>query len=90
MQFLAFVVVVVATGLTNAQLAIAARLFPDTARAAPFKVCGCGRSYTASSWRLLRYRGVQEVDETLSLELRDCACRSTIAVEIVPSVGVAS
>lgn len=49
-----------------------------------FKVCGCGRPYTRSGWDRLPYVGVQD-DGVERLELRNCACGSTICVVLGPS-----
>jgi hypothetical protein len=40
------------------------------------KTCGCGQSYTAVTWKLLKLLGRVE-----GLELRNCGCGSTLAVE---------
>ncbi len=53
----------------------------DTIR--PPKRCSCGEVYDMAAWATLRLVGIQEADEDLSLELRDCAaCTSTIAIEL--------
>lgn len=36
------------------------------------------------AWKGLFYVGIQEVDETYSLELRNCPCGSTIAIRVEP------
>jgi hypothetical protein len=53
------------------------------------KRCGCGRVYTAATWKKLPYVGVIDVPEDatgphLITELRNCPCRSTIAIDISP------
>ncbi len=50
----------------------------------PFKVCpGCGRKFTQRQWAQLAYIGLQPTeDEGSFLELRNCACLSTIAVAV--------
>lgn len=48
----------------------------------PPKTCACGRTYTAAEWAELRLVGVQVVPDWCSLELRDCECGSTLAVEV--------
>lgn len=48
------------------------------------KRCACEREYTAAQWRALRLRGHQ-ADEVETLEYRDCACGSTLAVALVPA-----
>lgn len=45
------------------------------------KACGCGRSYTEHEWSLLKFVGSMQDDDP-PLELRNCACGSTIAQEI--------
>jgi hypothetical protein len=51
----------------------------------PFKVCGCGTTYTEEEWDTLHFIGLQETkDEThvFILELRNCIkCHSTIGIE---------
>lgn len=49
-----------------------------------FKRCRCGRTFTKAQWEELPYVGVQPTyDERGSmLELRNCPCGSTIAVEM--------
>ncbi|HEY2514118.1 MAG TPA: response regulator [Polyangiaceae bacterium] len=55
-----------------------------TQPATPLKRCACGRTYDASSWSALAWVGEidngREVSERL--ELRDCACGSTLAREL--------
>lgn len=70
--------------LLPADLAIprapAARTFP--------KACACGVVHLASSWSTLDYCGVMKgiagEAEFPDLELRNCACGSTLAVELEP------
>lgn len=53
------------------------------------KSCGCGRSHTAEQWAALPLApkgGVYRVDGRPELELRNCACHSTLAVDVVPVV----
>ncbi len=45
------------------------------------KRCKCGLSYDEHTWKCLEYVGVHE-DDAVSLELRNCACGSTLAQEI--------
>jgi len=45
------------------------------------KECACGRVFTADEWGLLEYVG-EIVDDVESLELRNCICGSTLAVEL--------
>jgi hypothetical protein len=47
-----------------------------TLRNMVLKTCGCGRVFTAESWKLLKLLGKVE-----GLELRNCSCGSTLAVE---------
>ena len=50
------------------------------------KSCACGRSHTKSEWPRLALVGVQrDFDERPRLELRNCPCSSTIAVELPES-----
>lgn len=47
------------------------------------KSCACGRSHSKSEWPRLQLVGVQKgIDDLPRLELRNCSCESTIAVEI--------
>lgn len=54
------------------------------------KRCSCGRVHDAEAWARLPYRGVHD-DGTERIELRHCACLSTIGVVLVktgvPSLG---
>lgn len=45
------------------------------------KKCGCGRSFDEHEWKILTFIG-RMVDEVEGLELRNCACGSTIAQTI--------
>lgn len=52
------------------------------------KRCGCGRVFDRDAWDGLPYVGRQvvEADETepeLVIELRNCECNSTLAIELV-------
>ncbi len=53
------------------------------------KTCKCGRSYTEAEWRKLDFRGfMDDLDvnpDGRRLELRDCLCGSTIAIERPPA-----
>lgn len=50
----------------------------------PFKVCTCcNRAITRAEWGSLRYVGMQP-DDVAPLEMRDCRCGSTLAVELGP------
>lgn len=47
------------------------------------KVCGCCKAAIGEHlWSALLYRGVQE-DEVQPLEMRNCRCGSTLAIELV-------
>lgn len=46
------------------------------------KACGCGRAFNVHEWRELRLVGYQDDGDGGELELRDCPCASTIAIEI--------
>lgn len=49
------------------------------------KGCGCcGRVYEAATWRALPF--VVEVDDGIdTIEVRQCACRSSMAIVVGPS-----
>jgi len=49
-----------------------------------FKVCGCGREHDAASWSDLPLVGFMDLDADGDerLELRNCPCGSTVAVEL--------
>ena len=51
------------------------------------KVCGCGKTFTKEQWKTLRLVGIQHQPADKhgpeeKLELRDCACKSTIAIKL--------
>lgn len=55
----------------------------------PVLTCGCGRAYDAEQWKALRLAGhAPQYNEdgtehaTLRLELRNCVCGSTRAIEV--------
>lgn len=50
------------------------------------KTCGCGATHDVFEWLQLRRVGVQECSYA-PLELRDCACLSTIAVALCSEPG---
>lgn len=53
------------------------------------KQCGCGRSYSLEAWCRLphpRSSAVWPIDEHEALEMRDCACRSTLCVQLISSL----
>jgi len=49
------------------------------------KQCGCGRQYDSGEWKLLPYVGEID-DEVERLELRNCSCKSTLAIVLGPSL----
>lgn len=51
------------------------------APAPSFKVCGCGISYSRAAWERLPCIGWMR-GRNLAIELRQCACASTIAVRV--------
>ena len=56
----------------------------DTIPAAPLvKRCACGRTFTAHEWSLLVFVG-RMMDPEESIELRNCPCGSTVAIEVEP------
>jgi hypothetical protein len=42
------------------------------------KACACGLAYTQAAWEELEYVAIWTLDG-VSLELRQCSCRSTIS-----------
>lgn len=64
------------------------------ARAKLAAACGCGKRFSAEEWRELAYVGIQDDGAGGFLELRNCPCKSTIAVELPQDaprpVGVAA
>lgn len=58
----------------------------DTSPPPPPKQCLCGASYPADAWQKLPYVGIMD-DGIDRLELRNCPCSSTIAIEL-PRVRV--
>jgi len=50
------------------------------------KACLCGLSYDAASWARLRLVG-RSADDVEVLELRDCVCKSTLAVLVSPTLA---
>ena len=46
------------------------------------KACGCGRVFSAHEWETLQFVG-KMIDEVETLEMRNCPCGSTIAVQSV-------
>lgn len=47
----------------------------------PAKRCGCGASYTTLTWQRLPFVGTME-DDVETIELRNCACGSTLAIVV--------
>ena len=45
------------------------------------KPCACGLAYTNAEWERLELVGFQDDGEGGALELRNCRCRSTMAIE---------
>jgi hypothetical protein len=54
---------------------------------AVYKACRCGRSYTREEWAALKLVGPYD-DGFLVLEMRNCACGSTISVRQGPSAAM--
>lgn len=49
----------------------------------PLKTCTCcGRQHDAASWAALPLKGYVGVVARVTLELRNCTCGSTLAVEV--------
>ena len=46
------------------------------------KPCSCGREYNWSEWNHLDYVGIQN-DGVSTIELRNCCCRTTLAIEVL-------
>jgi hypothetical protein len=46
------------------------------------KICPCGCAYTEHEWKMLLLIGTM-VDEVEAIELRNCKCDTTLAVEIL-------
>lgn len=46
------------------------------------KRCLCGASYSVETWAQLRFVGTQDDFDGGLIELRDCTCSSTIAIEL--------
>ncbi|HLK36054.1 MAG TPA: hypothetical protein VKU41_04830 [Polyangiaceae bacterium] len=51
------------------------------------KVCSCGRPFDHAQWMKLPFAGVLDGDGE-KLDLRNCSCHSTIALELPESVSV--
>ena len=49
------------------------------------KTCGCGALYYPGVWTELAFVGFMEDGDGGRLELRNCTCGSTLAVEVEPS-----
>ena len=48
-----------------------------------FKRCGCGIAYTREGWEHLHFVG-HYADDVETLEMRNCACGSTITINVPP------
>lgn len=66
-------------------------LLPKPGFSERFKVCSCGNEYDLGSWMALPIVGTQFVpagdgpdEPEYWLELRDCPCGSTLAIELRP------
>jgi hypothetical protein len=55
----------------------------STTQTLPYKRCGCGRVYSHKQWSELPMRGYQLASSEI-LEMRNCACKSTITVTLSP------
>ncbi len=53
-----------------------------TLPAPPAKHCGCGISHDVFEWAALEYVGVMCDESVGTIELRNCPCGSTLAVEV--------
>lgn len=53
----------------------------------PIKRCSCGAAYSAETWAMLHFVGLQDDGDGGELELRDCRCASTLAIELPPVPG---
>lgn len=53
----------------------------------PVKSCKCGLAFDESAWRALPLTGTMSDGDGGELELRNCHCGSTIAIEIVPHLA---
>lgn len=49
------------------------------------KKCGCGTEHYAGSWTELSFVGFMDDGDGGRIEMRDCGCGSTIAVEVEPT-----
>ena len=46
------------------------------------KTCGCGLSYSVTTWRILPFVGMLDDGDAIIGELRNCVCGSTICVAL--------
>lgn len=53
-----------------------------------FKRCACGLGYTIEEFRELTFVGIDIADPEAPLELRNCKCGSTIAIELTGDEAV--
>ncbi len=50
------------------------------------KTCACGRVHSREAWSLAPLLGTWELGEEV-LELRNCACGSTMAIPVIQTEG---
>src|SRR5690349_609835 len=62
----------------------------NAAAATIIKVCSCGARYDHSQWLRLPFVGVNDAGDGFKLDLRNCSCHSTIAIELPEGVSVCS
>lgn len=48
------------------------------------KRCGCGVVHWSTSWETLKLVGTASYEPGELLELRNCGCGSTLAIQIIP------
>lgn len=53
-----------------------------TIPAPPIKQCMCGAIHTEVEWSCLRLVGLQDDGDGGWLEMRNCVCNSTIAIQV--------
>lgn len=51
-------------------------------RAEIIKTCACGVAYTRALWRALPFVGRMVEPGQSALEMRNCACHSTLAIKV--------
>jgi hypothetical protein len=52
------------------------------------KTCSCTAHYDLAAWQRLPFVGIQAFDPNDRIDIRNCACRSSIAVDLPPGVSV--